>query len=370
MKIAVIGDVHLGCSDYTDKRISDFSNKFVEAIGLALKHDAKIVVLLGDIFDSSAYRRSVDSFATFLHEIAPTIVELRTKEIPIVCILGNHEFGRGREGGEIRILSDLGFVHVLNDGIVDVKGLKFCGISWKSDIRQFSDALKKFENHSKNSFLLIHQFIIGSKSIPEHVGEVKKDDLRHWKKVFVGHHHVHESLDNICIPGSLEIHNALEIAKGVEKGFVLFDTETDKEEFIQLRASRPVRYSEIAVDGMSALNAEKSLKEWILLNSGPHALLIARLIGKLASGRSIEINLRDCRLSGLQKGCLDVYIANNVDDPVRTASDIRSTMKVDDFFKNWFKRDSEKAIQYFDRFREIGDDFATEIRDKIVEGLS
>lgn len=107
MKIALVGDVHLGCSDYTDKRVSDFSNKFVEAIELSLKRDAKIIVLLGDIFDSSAYRRSVDSFASSLHEIAHTLVELRSKGIPIVCILGNHEFGRGREGGEIRILSDL-----------------------------------------------------------------------------------------------------------------------------------------------------------------------------------------------------------------------------------------------------------------------
>lgn len=370
MEIAVVGDVHLGCSDYTDKRISDFSNKFIEAIDVALKHDAKAILLLGDIFDSSAYRRSVDSFASSLHDIAPTLVRLRSERIPIVCILGNHEFGRGREGGEIRILADLGFVHVLNDGVIDIDGVKFCGISWKSDTRQFSTALMKLESHSKNSFLLIHQFVIGSKSIPEQLGEVSKDGLKNWKKVFVGHHHARESFANICIPGSLEIHNALEIARGLEKGLVLFDTETGEEEFLPLRPSRPIKYSEIRVQGMSALGVEKSLKAWILANAEPQALLIARLTGKMKSGRSSEINLRDCRILGIQKGCLDIYIQNSVDDPVRTASDIRSTMKVDDFFKSWFKRDSEKAALYFDKFRELGDDFATEIRDKIVEGLS
>ncbi len=39
MKLAVIGVIHLGCSDYTDKRISDFSEKFVEAVTLALGYD-------------------------------------------------------------------------------------------------------------------------------------------------------------------------------------------------------------------------------------------------------------------------------------------------------------------------------------------
>ena len=102
MKLAVIGDLHLGCTDYTDKRTSDFSDKFVAAVRLAMEHDAQLMVLLGDIFDSSAYRRSIDSFASVLHDIASTLVELKSKGIPIVCVMGNHEYGRGREGGELK----------------------------------------------------------------------------------------------------------------------------------------------------------------------------------------------------------------------------------------------------------------------------
>ena len=47
-----------------------------------------------------------------------------------------------------------------------------------------------------------------------------------------------------------------------------------------------------------------------------------------------------------------------------------ATLKVDEFLKGFFKRDAKKAINYFDRFREVGDDFAVEIRDKIVENVS
>src|SRR5271157_5637526 len=133
MRIAVIGDTHIGCSDYSEKRTSDFSVKFVEVMENVMKNDIQAIVLLGDIFDSAAYRRSVDSFAAHLHEIAKTLVELKSRNIPVLCILGNHEFGRGREGGEIQILSDLGFVHLLDDDCISINGVRVCGISWKSD---------------------------------------------------------------------------------------------------------------------------------------------------------------------------------------------------------------------------------------------
>jgi DNA repair exonuclease SbcCD nuclease subunit len=370
MKIAVVGDVHLGCSDYTDKRVSDFSHKFVEAIDLAVEHHAGVVLLLGDIFDSSAYRRSVDSFAKFLHEIAPALLKLKSKDVPIVAILGNHEYGRGREGGEMRILSDLGFVHLLNDQTTEVKGLRFSGISWKNDIHEFRTALSRLQSDSDDTFLLIHQFVKGSRTIPEKIAQVDPKDLQTWKRVFVGHHHVHESFGNICIPGSLEISNILEIARHANKGFVVYDSETDEEEFISLKALRPIKYSEIRVEGQPSTSAQKLLKDWIIKNAEPHALLIVKLLGKLSSGRSSEIDLRSCRVEGIQRGCLDVYMLNAIDDPVRTASDIRSAVKVDEFLKKWFKRDATKAISYFDKFHEMGEDFALEIKDRIVESLS
>ncbi len=37
MKLAVIGDLHIGCNNYSKKRSSDFSHKFNEAIGIAIK---------------------------------------------------------------------------------------------------------------------------------------------------------------------------------------------------------------------------------------------------------------------------------------------------------------------------------------------
>ena len=37
MKLAVIGNLHIGCNDYSEKRSSDFSHKFNEAMDIAIK---------------------------------------------------------------------------------------------------------------------------------------------------------------------------------------------------------------------------------------------------------------------------------------------------------------------------------------------
>jgi len=366
MKIAAIGDLHIGCTDYTDKRTSDFSNKFMEALDISFKKNVDCILLLGDIFDSSAYRRSIDSFATCLHDIAYGLVKSKEKGIPIICIMGNHEFGRGREGGELRILSDLGFVHLLKDTMIEIKEQKFCGISWKNDIIQFKHSLKNLEKYAKDSFLLVHQFISGASFVPKQIYEVDQSILKNWKKVFVGHHHIHEYFNNLCIPGSLEIHNVLELSRGHKKGFVIYDVDKNTEEFIELTSSRPIKYTELIVDGKTTKDVQHSLNEWVSGNAEQHALLIIKLKGKLSHGRSSEINFRESRILGVQKGCVSVSFINNIEDPIRSAPEIRASVNIEEFLKSWFKKDSKKAISYFNELKESGDDFIPKLRDKIV----
>ena len=85
MKLAVIGNLHIGCNDYSEKRSSDFSHKFNEAMDIAIKKEVNAILLLGDVFDSSAYRRSIDSFYLYLHEIAPSLIKAKEKDILILA---------------------------------------------------------------------------------------------------------------------------------------------------------------------------------------------------------------------------------------------------------------------------------------------
>ncbi|MGI0080354.1 MAG: hypothetical protein ACRECH_12100 [Nitrososphaerales archaeon] len=159
--------------------------------------------------------------------------------------------------------------------------------------------------------------------------------------------------------------------KHQSKGFLIFDTKSESEEFVPIPTSRPMKYEEIDVTGYTSSEVQQLMKDWVTKNSEPHALLVLKLTGKLLSGRSGEINQKECRDIAADKGCLAISVMNSIEDPVRTATDIKSTMNVESFFRKWFNKDEGgKAIKYFDKFREFGDNYSDEIKDRIVEELS
>src|SRR5690348_4361581 len=141
MRIGIVGDAHLGCTDYSTKRRSDFSLAFCNAIRACRDNGAEIICLLGDVFDSAATRRNVDAFATLVGEISEPLCELKQARIPLLAIPGNHEFGRGREGGELAVLEHLGFVRVLRCTSVDFGNLRIHGIPWQHSTTEFSKLL-------------------------------------------------------------------------------------------------------------------------------------------------------------------------------------------------------------------------------------
>jgi DNA repair exonuclease SbcCD nuclease subunit len=364
MNIAVIGDPHLGCTTYTEKRISDFSKQFNRSIDEALKRNVKAMFILGDVFDSSAYRRSVDNFAACIGEVADSLVRLKEKGVEVFAIGGNHEYGRGRRGGELRILSDLKIINFLDDEIKEFNGYRIAGISWKSDPESFRQTLKNLGKPTANSILLMHQFCEGSHLIPAFIADIKRQDLKDWPVVFTGHHHQYEDLGYVVTPGSLEVHIAKEVGK---KGFVIYDTDTRKHEFVILPPSRDIRYTEINGDDKSAKNFQRTIEKWIQDNASTGSLLVIQIDGTLSSGRSIDVDWKYLRSIGYQSGCLKVHFEGGLHDQVRTAPEIRATVNFQDFIKKRFGSRQKQAIQYVDSFREKGDEFSTEILDGILE---
>src|SRR5260370_6834644 len=128
MRIGIIGDTHLGCTDYSPKRRADFSAAFCNAVEICKDKGSDAICLLGDVFDSAATRRNVDAFAEILKEISPSLVQLKTAQIPLIAIPGNHEFGRGREAGEPTVPECLGFVRVLRGTECKHGAGRICGI--------------------------------------------------------------------------------------------------------------------------------------------------------------------------------------------------------------------------------------------------
>lgn len=363
MKLAILGDPHIGCTKYTLKRRSDFSQQFVEAVNTALKNKVKGILILGDVFDSSAYRRSVDSFAFYLSEIAPALLNAKNVGVPIFSIAGNHEYGRGREGGELKILSELGFVRLIKDETIEFNGIHISGISWKRDKNTFNEALSKLKP-DLNSILLIHQMCAGSRHVPAKFCEISREDLKGWDTVFTGHHHIYENINHVIAPGSLEVHLSTEIS---EKGFVIYDTDSKRHEFIKLPPFRPFRYYEFDASGKKASNAEEELIKWIESVSSPNMLVVIKIIGTLSSGRSSDINFNRIRSAGIKKGCIAVTIENQIVDVIRSAPEIRDLVNLNTFLKQRFKAEPKKAIEYIEKIKEEGDGFGTILLDKIIE---
>lgn len=364
MKVGIIGDPHLGCIKYTDKRASDFSYKFNACIDELVKRNVDLVVILGDVFDSSAYRRNIDYFASNLSTIADSLLKLKRVNIPVFAIAGNHEYGRGRIGGELIILKSLDIINFLEDEIVVYNGLSIGGISWKSNRQSFLSILEKIKPLNNNSILLIHQFCDCSMTIPKIGSEVRESDFNGWGMVIAGHHHQYEDLGYALIPGSLEVHTVTETR---EKGFLIYDTETKKHEFIPLKSQRLIRFAQINAEGKSAAEYQKEIEDWILANAKEGALIVIKIEGTLKVGRQSDIKWRYLRSLGIRNGCIKVHFDGGLKTPIRTAPEIRAAINFDDYIEKRFADKGKKASQCISALREKGEGYSSEIIESILK---
>ncbi len=363
MQLGVIGDPHLGCTIYTDKRAPDFARQFNAAVAGLLEREVDGIAVLGDVFDSSAYRRNIDTFASRLSEVAGSLLELKAAGIPLYAIAGNHEYGRGRTAGELRILNDLGVLTFLENGEAPFGDCRIVGISWKAERESLLEALERSGPPTEESILLLHQFCAGSRCVPSTIAEIGKADLEGWPAVFCGHHHQYEDLGYAVAPGSLEVHTAGEIG---QKGYCIYDTEAGTHEFVALPPIRAIRSVEMDASGLSADQLREQLAAWIEENAEPGAVLILRLRGSLARGRASEIRFGALRTLGLQKGCLKVRFSGGLEDPVRTATEIRSSVNLQEFLEGRFGPRAALAGERIESLREKGDSFASDFLAELI----
>jgi Icc-related predicted phosphoesterase len=106
LRVAAIGDLHV-----TADRTADFRALFTD-----ISRDADVLVLTGDLTNLGKPRE-----AELLAE------DLRAASIPVVGVLGNHDY----ESGEVEAVSDIlkaAGMHLLNGTSVEVGGVGFVGV--------------------------------------------------------------------------------------------------------------------------------------------------------------------------------------------------------------------------------------------------
>lgn len=227
MLIGVIGDAHLGCTDYSRKRRADFSSAFCNAIKTCREHGAEAICLLGDVFDSAATRRNVDAFAELLRDVSEPLTNLKRNTVPLIAIPGNHEYGRGREGGELAVMEHLGFAQILRGTDIDLGPVRISGIPWQSSPAQIPELIRQLRREPaarQRQVLLLHNFVAGGQFMPTDLCEIDPKELDGFNQIFVGHHHVYEVIAHCTIPGSTETQNMIDKS---EKCIVLYDSDSD-----------------------------------------------------------------------------------------------------------------------------------------------
>src|SRR5215217_2025017 len=108
VRIAALGDLHYGRTTPAGS---------LQPLFTQINDSADVLALCGDLTDYGL----VDEARGFVKELVPTV------KIPIVAVLGNHDFESGQQGEIVQILADAGIV-TLDGATTEIEGIGFAGI--------------------------------------------------------------------------------------------------------------------------------------------------------------------------------------------------------------------------------------------------
>src|SRR5579859_2679983 len=109
VRIAAVGDVH--CTKTSDGTLQSLFSQMVEC--------ADVIALAGDLVDYGL----AEEAHVLVREIAPAL----KAKVPVVAVLGNHDFEAGTPDVVKQILCEAGIV-VLDGDAVEIKGVGFAGV--------------------------------------------------------------------------------------------------------------------------------------------------------------------------------------------------------------------------------------------------
>ncbi len=267
MKLAIIGDVHLGKAQKgLSEREEDIYNLFLRICERVIDEKAGIVCFLGDLFDSSHPPVKAISIALNVFE------NFAKNNIKVILIAGNHdipsiktrmcpiELPKTKENINKNVieLSEKNPIFKFNENNNDVY---ICGVEYHPPEKKQS-LVKALENISSSvslsnsnseknlNILLLHQ---GLKEFSPAEEEISQSDIPNvFDFVFVGHLHLRnislksehyikpDKRPTVILPGSIEIGSVSEVVKQMhnEAGIIIVDTESKEYKPITIQLSR------------------------------------------------------------------------------------------------------------------------------------
>lgn len=264
MRIAAIGDAHLGRSYYpfttdggVNQREWDFERAFEAAVEVALAEDPELMVWLGDIFDHP--RPSYRSYRVVQRALA----RVRDHGIEAVIITGNHDTPRlpGRGSPYSSLADSFGtfhFAHRLAYERFDLNGLVVHAVPQMLTVEASLDALDEAARRrsgDKTNLLLTHPRLTQLQPKNADINEIEVDANRlQADLVLLGHYHtfakVHETM---WYAGSTDSFSFADDPQR-PKGIVVLDTDTGSCRHVPVPGCRPL----VTLEGIYALGLSPS----------------------------------------------------------------------------------------------------------------
>lgn len=250
MKVAAIGDAHLGRSYYpattpegVNQREADFERSFTAAVDLALAEAPDLVVWLGDIFDHP--RPTFRSFRVAQRALA----RIREHGVAAVIITGNHDTPRlPGTGSPYSALSDsfpeFHFAHRLAYERFDLGGLVVHAVPQMLTVEATLEALSEADRQRSlgaSNLLLTHPRITQVEPRYADINEIEVDaGLLRSDFVLLGHYHFNvEVAERIWYAGSTDTFSFAD-DPDKPKGVMVLDTDTGACRHVPLSGQRPL----------------------------------------------------------------------------------------------------------------------------------
>ncbi|HZT65535.1 MAG TPA: DNA repair exonuclease [Acidimicrobiales bacterium] len=250
MKVAAIGDAHLGRSYYpattpegVNQRERDFEVSFETAVDLALDQSPDLVVWLGDVFDHP--RPTYRSFRVAQRALS----RVRAHGVAAVVITGNHDTPRlPGTGSPYSALADafpeFHFAHRLAYERFDLPGLAVHAVPQMLTVEATLEALDAADHNrslDRSNLLLTHPRVTQVEPHYADINEIEVDaGLLRADLVLLGHYHFHTRVaERIWYAGSTDTFSFADDPDKA-KGIVVLDTDTGACRHVPLTGQRPL----------------------------------------------------------------------------------------------------------------------------------
>jgi DNA repair exonuclease SbcCD nuclease subunit len=272
MRVAAIGDAHLGRSYYpittdggVNQREWDFEHSFEAAVDLALDEGVELIVWLGDVFDHP--RPTYRSFRVAQR----ALTRIREHGIGAVVITGNHDTPRlPGTGSPYSALADtfpeLCFAHRLCYERFELPGLVVHAVPQMLTVEATLEALAEADRGRSvdcTNLLLTHPRVTQVEPRYADINEIELDagQLRS-DLVLLGHYHVHTRVgEGIWYAGSTDTFSFADDPERA-KGIVVLDTDTGACRHVPLAGQRRlVTLQPVLALGLSAAELQAVVSE-------------------------------------------------------------------------------------------------------------